>query len=54
MPYITSVERIAIEKGRKEAHKLARLESIEDLLRVKFGEAGLALLPEIKALDDAE
>ncbi len=50
MPYVTSVERIGIAKGRK----LALIESIEDLLRDKFGKAGLALLPEIKALDDAE
>jgi hypothetical protein len=50
MPYVTSVERIGIQKGLKQG----QLESIEDLLRDKFGEAGLALLPEIKALDDAE
>jgi len=50
MPYVTSVERIGYRRGRKEA----RLETIEDLLRDKFGEAGLALLPEIKALDDDE
>jgi hypothetical protein len=50
MPYVTSVERIGMERGRKGA----QLESIEDLLRDKFGEAGLALMPEIKLLDDAE
>jgi hypothetical protein len=46
MPYVTSIERHWIRK--------AQLESIEDLLRDKFGEAGLALLPEIQALRDAE
>ena len=46
VPYVTSVERIG--------YRRAQLESIEDLLRDKFGEAGLALLPEIKALNDAE
>ena len=46
MPYVTSVERIGIRKGL--------LAAVEDLLRIKFGEAGLALLPEIRALNDAE
>jgi hypothetical protein len=46
MPYVTSVERIGIRRGL--------LTAIEDLLGDKFGEAGLALLPEIKSLDDAE
>ncbi|HEX5271097.1 MAG TPA: hypothetical protein VFW33_11440, partial [Gemmataceae bacterium] len=50
MPYITSFERHGMEKGRK----MALREAIEDLLRDQFGDAGLPLLPEIQALDDAE
>jgi hypothetical protein len=46
MPYVTSVEQIGFQRGQ--------LEAIEIWLGDKFGEAGLALLPEIKALDDAE
>jgi hypothetical protein len=46
MPYITSFERHAMWK--------AQLQSIEDLLRDRFGESGLALLPETQALRDAE
>jgi hypothetical protein len=46
MPYVTSIERLGMWK--------VQLDSIEDLLRDKFGEAGLALLPEIGTLNDAE
>jgi len=44
MPYITSVERIGLKKGLLAAIKLG--------LKLKFGEAGLRLLPEITALTD--
>src|SRR5262249_37537065 len=46
MPYITSVQRL----GRMEG----RLEGIELGLKLRFGEAGLALLPEIRQLEDDE
>jgi hypothetical protein len=44
MPYITSVERIGMKKGL--------LKGIEVSLTVKFGAAGLELLPEIRQLED--
>jgi hypothetical protein len=46
MPYVTSVERLAKEEGRKEE----LLEVIEAGLQGKFGRAGLKLLPKIRAL----
>ncbi len=46
MPFITSVERFAMEKGL--------LRAIEIILRARFGEEGLKLMPEIVALDDPE
>jgi hypothetical protein len=46
MPFVSTPERY----GRK----LGMLEIIEDTLRLKFGEAGVALLPQIKALSDLE
>jgi hypothetical protein len=48
MPYITSVERLGFERGRREE----RLEAIRRGLEIKFGEAGLQLLPEIEQLED--
>jgi hypothetical protein len=46
MPFITSLERFAMEKET--------LRLIERQLRVKFGEEGPKLMPEIVALDDPE
>jgi hypothetical protein len=46
MPYVTSIERSGITKGL--------LIGIEDLLDLRFGAAGLALLPEIRAIQDIE
>ena len=44
MPFVSTPVRYGI--------KLGMLQIIEDTLRVKFGEAGVALFPEIKALND--
>jgi predicted transposase YdaD len=64
MPYMTSVERIGFEKGlqegriageeqgRAEGSKHGLLLGLETALALRFGEAGLQLLPEIRALDD--
>jgi hypothetical protein len=46
VPFITSIERIGIEKGM--------LQLIEDGLQTKFGEDGVKLLPAITALDDPD
>ena len=50
MPYITSVERIGIQKGMREG----LIEGISVGLRLKFGEEGLSLLPEISEIQDVE
>jgi hypothetical protein len=47
MPYVTSVERLAKKEGRRES----LLEVIEIGLQGKFGQAGLELLPQIRALE---
>ena len=58
MPFITSVERIGMEKGREQGRVEGRrdelLAAIEDLLGAKFSAEGLALLPPIKQLADLE
>jgi hypothetical protein len=46
VPFITTPERMGIRAGLMQA--------IEDALRIKFGEEGVRLVPEITALEDAE
>jgi hypothetical protein len=46
MPFVTTPERFGFEKGL--------LRAIETLLRMTFGDEGVQLLPEIRALDDPE
>jgi hypothetical protein len=46
MPYITSVERVALRKGLREG--------IEVALRIKFGDKGLELMPEVAEIYDHE
>lgn len=50
MPFITTPERIGMERGLAQG----RLEGIELALEVKFGVAGLRLMPEIRAITDEE
>jgi flagellar biosynthesis/type III secretory pathway protein FliH len=64
MPYITSVERIGqeeglrrgLEQGRKEGIEQGRQEGLLDgialALKLKFGPAGQAIIPEVRALTD--
>jgi hypothetical protein len=65
MPYITSVERIGIQKGIQQGieqgieQSLSQmrqilLESLELGLELKFGHEGLSLLPEISQIEDVE
>jgi hypothetical protein len=46
MPYITSIERLAMRKGL--------LEGLEVLLEIRFGAEGLNLMPELRELYDHE
>ena len=52
MPYITSVERIGIQKGRVQGMREGLLKGIELGLRLKFGSEGSRILPEISELQD--
>ena len=57
MSYITSVERIGIQKGIEQSQNQMRqvlLESLELVLELKFGTEGLNLLPEISQIQDVE
>jgi hypothetical protein len=46
MPFITTPERIGIQRGLRRA--------IEALLRLKFGDEGVALMPQLKEVYDAD
>jgi hypothetical protein len=54
MPYVTSVERVAKEEGKKEGieegRRLELREGIELALELKFGAAGLELMPLVQEI----
>lgn len=54
MPYITSVERIATEKGLQQGMRQGLLEGIELDLELKFGSDGLSIFPEVSQIQDVE
>jgi hypothetical protein len=65
MPFITGAQRVEREEGLAEglAEGLSRglaqaredlLTGIEELLDVRFGPTGLALLPEIRPIEDLD
>ena len=58
MPYITSVERIGIrkgrEQGRQEGMREGLLAAIELILEQKLGSEGSDLLPDISEIEDVE
>jgi hypothetical protein len=62
MPYVTSVEKLGIKRGRKEGLQEGRkeglreglLETIPILLQTKFGAVDQALMEEIQALKDLD
>ncbi len=54
MPYVTSIERFALERGRQEGLEEGLLKAIALGLELKFGAAGKRLLPKIQALHNVE
>lgn len=66
MPLISTAERVGLEKGmaeglvkgREEGREVGReeglLEGIEALLELRFAAPGLALMPEIRQIEDTE
>lgn len=54
MPYITSVERMGIEKGLQQGEAKGLLRGIEVSLKAKFGAAGLELLAGLRTLSDVQ
>ena len=54
MRYVTSVERIGIEKGIEQGIQQGLIKGISLGLKLKFGESGQSLLPEIGSIKDVE
>jgi hypothetical protein len=52
MRYVTSVERIGIEKGIQQGIQQGLIKGISLGLKLKFGESGQNLLPEIESIGD--
>jgi hypothetical protein len=56
MPYVTSIERIALqkenEKGMEEGRRLGLRKGIESALELKFGASGLEVMPQVEATED--
>lgn len=52
MRYITSVERIGMEKGMEKGLRQGLLMGIEMGLEIRFGQEGRRLLPEIRKVED--
>ncbi len=50
MPYVTSVERMAREEGRRDG----LIDAIEMGLSIKFGDSGLRFLPTIRSFEDID
>ncbi len=54
MKYVTTFERDARKEGKKEGKKEALIKGISLGLRLKFGDKGQDLLPEIEAIEDVD
>ncbi|MEO1433234.1 MAG: cytosolic protein, partial [Cyanobacteria bacterium J06633_8] len=54
MRYVTSVERIGIEKGIEQGNKQGLIKGIALGLKLKFGDSGNNLLPEIEQVTDVD
>ncbi len=50
MPYVTSIERIGIKEGLKQGRRQA-IALVRQALEIRFGDEGLALAPELDALE---
>jgi len=54
MPYITTAEKIGIEKGIQQGIRHGFLEAIELGLKLRFGTKGLRLYPQITKIDNMD
>ena len=52
MTYLTYAERIGLEEGLEQGLRQGLLPGIELALKLKFGLAGVALMPEIRRIED--
>jgi hypothetical protein len=50
MPYVTSIERLALQRGLEEGGRKVLVEEITQALETRFGAAGKRLVPKVRAL----
>ena len=54
MPYVTSIERLALEKvretGREESREEGLLEGIQSVLEIRFGREAAAIMTQVRHL----
>ncbi len=53
MPYVTSIERLALKKGREEGREEGLLEGIESVLEIRFGREAAAIMTQVRHLSSA-
>jgi hypothetical protein len=52
MPYLSSIERLALQEGEEKGYRKALLEGMAWDLSDKFGQPGRKLLPRIRSIED--
>lgn len=50
MPYVTSIERLALKKGREEGREEGLLEGIESVLEIRFGKEAAPIMTQVRHL----
>jgi hypothetical protein len=53
VPFITAMEQMWLDQGEAKGRSEGRSEGLEAVLEVRFGDAGVALMPRIRQITDA-
>jgi hypothetical protein len=54
MPYVTSIERFAMEKGREKGRLQGLMEGLALVLEEKFGVGGARLMSRVRKVQNAD
>lgn len=53
MPYVTSIERLALERGREKGREEGLMEGIQSVLEIRFGAQAAAIMEHVRGLTSA-